>query len=83
MLRHIVDINIKSQKMESSEDFFCIELKLCTVVTKFYYMSIVTFPWQQNGFQALFIQKVKSEKKKVFFFWLHSEKNFTFWRNHF
>ena len=24
-------------------------------------MSTVTFPWQHNGFQALFIQKVNSE----------------------
>ena len=24
-------------------------------------MCIVRFPWQHNGFQALFIQKVKSE----------------------
>ena len=37
------------------------ELKPCkvvTVVTKFHNM---TFPWQHNEFQALFIQKGKSE----------------------
>ena len=43
---------------------FCIELKLCTVValtTKFHDICTVTFPWQHNGLQALFIQKIKSE----------------------
>ena len=52
------------KKCNISEDILCIELKLCTVitlVTKFQYMSIVTFPWQHNGLQALSIQKVKSE----------------------
>ena len=47
-----------------SEVFFCIELKLYTVVTlitKFHDMSSVTFPWQHNGLQALSIQKVKLE----------------------
>ena len=28
---------------------------------KFHNMSIVTFPWQHNGFQAVFIEKVNSE----------------------
>ena len=57
------DIKI-TKKWNISEDFFCIELKLCTVVTlitKFHDMSTVTFPWQHNGLQALSIQKVKSE----------------------
>ena len=52
------------KKSNISEDVFCIELKLCTVVTlitKFHNMSIVTFPWQHNGLQALSIQRVKSE----------------------
>ena len=34
-----------------SQDFFCIELKICTVVTlitEFHDMSTVTFPWQHN-----------------------------------
>ena len=47
--------DVKSQKME---DFFCIELKLSTVVTlitKFHNMSTVTFQWQHNGLQALSI----------------------------
>ena len=47
---------VTSQKI--SEDFFYIELKLCTVVaitTKFHDISIVTFPWQHNGLQALSI----------------------------
>ena len=47
-----------------SEDFFYIELKLCTVVatsTKFHDISPVTFSWQHNGLQALSIQKIKSE----------------------
>ena len=56
--------DVKSQKWNISEEFFCIELKLCTVVTlitKFHDMSTVTFPWQHKGLQALSIQKVKSE----------------------
>ena len=56
------DVNHK--KWNISEDFFCIELKLCTVValtTKFHDISTVTFPWQHNGLQALSIQKIKSE----------------------
>ena len=34
-----------------SLNFFCIELKLCTVVTLItkFHMSTVTFPWQNNG----------------------------------
>ena len=63
--RHIVDIKwLKIKKMEYLEDFFCSELELCTVVTvitKFHDTSTVTFPWQHNGFQALFIQKKNSE----------------------
>ena len=62
-----------------SEVFFCIELKLCTVVTlitKFHDMSSVTFPWQHNGLQALSIQKVKLEfssfKKLLFACVVHS-----------
>ena len=56
--------DVKRQKRKISEDFFCIELKLCTVValtTKFHNISTVTFPWQHNGLQALSIQKIKSE----------------------
>ena len=37
------------KKWHTSEEFFCIELKLCTVValtTKFHDISTVTFPWQ-------------------------------------
>ena len=52
----------KSQKNGISL-FFCIELKLCTVVTlttKFHDISTVTFPWQHNGLQAFSIQKIKS-----------------------
>ena len=56
---------IKShKKWNITEDFFCIQLKLCTVVTvttKFHDRSILTFPWWLNGFQALFIQNLKSE----------------------
>ena len=51
-------------KLKVSEYFFCIELKLCTVVTiitKFHDMSTVTFPWQYNRTQALSIQRIKSE----------------------
>ena len=46
------------KKLIISLDFFCIELKLSTVVmllTKFHDMSTVTFPWQHNGLQALSI----------------------------
>ena len=46
------------------DDFFCIELKVSTVVTvitKFYDMSTEIFSCQHNAFQALFIQKVNSE----------------------
>ena len=46
------------KKLNVSHDFFCIELKLSAVVTlltKFHEMSFVTFPWQQNGLQALSI----------------------------
>ena len=52
------------KKLNISHDFFCIELKLSTVVTlitKFYDMSTVTFPWQHNGLQALSSQRGKSE----------------------
>ena len=52
------------KELNISYDFFCIELKLSTVVrllTKFHEMSFVTFLWQQNGFQALSIQSGKSE----------------------
>ena len=65
-------------KWNISEDFFCVELKVCTVVTlitKFHDMSTVTFPWQHNGLQALFIQKVKSEFfsfKKCYLLVVHS-----------
>ena len=61
---HCRQNDVKSQKKWNiSEDFFCIELKICTVMltTKFHEMSTVTFPWQHNGLQALSIQKVKSE----------------------
>ena len=54
----------KSQKWNISENFFGIELKLCTVVTlitKFHDMSSGTFSWQHNGLQPLSIQKVNSE----------------------
>ena len=52
------------KKLIISLDFFCIELKLSTVVmllTKFHDMSTVTFPWQHNGLQPLFIQRGKLE----------------------
>jgi len=52
------------KKLSISLDFFCMELKLSTVLTlltKFHDMSTVTFPWQHNGLQALSIQKGKSE----------------------
>ena len=61
-------------KLNISHDFFCIELKLSTVVTlitKFHDMSTVTFPWQRNGHQALSIQRGKLEfstfKKRYYF----------------
>ena len=43
------------KKLIISLDFFCIELKLSTVVmllTKFHDMSTVTFPWQHNGLHS-------------------------------
>ena len=43
------------KKLIISLDFFCIELKVSTVVmllTKFHDMSTVTFPWQHNGLQG-------------------------------
>ena len=52
------------KKLNISDNFFCIELKFGTVVTllaKFHEMLFVTFPWQQNGLQALSIQREKSE----------------------
>ena len=52
------------KKLNLSLDFFCMELKLSTVLTlltKFHDMSTVTFPWQHNGLQAHSIQKGKSE----------------------
>ena len=58
------DVKSQIKKRNISEDILCIELTLCTVitlVTKFHHMSIVTFPWQHNGLQALSIQKVKSQ----------------------
>ena len=61
--RHNVDkMMLNHKKWNLSEDFFCMELKLCIVVTlipKFHDMSIVAFPGQHNGLQALPIQKVK------------------------
>ena len=47
-----------------SHNFFCIKLKLSTVVTlitKLHDMSTVAFPWQHNGLQALSIQRGKLE----------------------
>ena len=44
--------------MNMSHNFFCIELKLSTVVTlitKLHDMSTVAFPWQHNGLQAFSI----------------------------
>ena len=55
---------VQNHKKLISHDFFCVELKLSTVVTlltKFHEMSFVKFPWQQNGLQALSIQSGKSE----------------------
>ena len=52
------------QKLNISRDFFCIELKLSTVVTlmtKLHDMSTVRLPSQHNGLQALFFQRGKSE----------------------
>ena len=49
--------DVKSQKNgKSLKTFFCIELKLCTVValtTKFNDISTVKFPWRHNGHQTL------------------------------
>ena len=64
--RHIVDTKWCqiTKKWNISEDFICIELKLCTVVaftTTFHDISTVIFPWQHNGLQALSIQKIKSD----------------------
>jgi len=53
------DVAVKIPKNGLSLRRFCIELKLCTVVTvitKFHDMSTVAFPWQQNGLEALSIQ---------------------------
>ena len=50
--------------MNISHDFFCLELKLCTVVTpitKSHNMSTVTFPRQHDGHLALSIQRAKSD----------------------
>ena len=49
------------EKWNISEDFFCIELKLCTVValtTKFHDIFTVTFPWQHSGLQSFLLQDV-------------------------
>ena len=61
--RHNRGRGAKSQKLNISHDFFCIELKLSavdTLITKFH-MPTVIFPWQHNGLQALSIQTGKSE----------------------
>ena len=53
-----------TKKLNLSHHFFCIELKLGTVVTpitKLHDMSTMTFPWQHNGLQALSFQRGKSE----------------------
>ena len=53
---------LNHKKWNLSEDFFCMELKLCIVVTlipKFHDMSTVAFLGQHNGLQALSIQRVK------------------------
>ena len=55
--------DIKSQKIEYL-DFFFVQLKLSavvTLITKFYDMSTVTFPWLHKGLQIVFIQRLKSE----------------------
>ena len=52
------------KKLNISQDVFCIELKLNTVVTltiKLHDMATVRFPWQHNGLQALSFQREKSE----------------------
>ena len=57
------------KKLNISHDFFFIELKLSTVVTlvtKLHDMSSVTFPWQQNGLQALSIQGRKEVLFAIF-----------------
>ena len=80
--------DVKSQKIGISEDFFCIELKICTVVTlitKIPDMSTLTFPWEHNRLQALSNQKVKSEssslKKRylllLFIHWVRAIMNIT------
>ena len=56
------------KKFNISHNFFCVELKLSTVVTlitKFHDMSTVTFPWQHDGLQALSIQRGKSEFSSI------------------
>ena len=43
------------KKLNISHDFFCIELKLSTVVTlttKLHDMSTVRFPWQHDGLHS-------------------------------
>ena len=57
------------KKLNISHNFFCIELKLSTVVTlitKFHDMSTVTFPWQHTGLQALSIQRCKITKNWIY-----------------
>ena len=52
------------KKLNISHNFFCVELKLSTVVTlttKLHDMSTVRFPCQHNGLQALSFQRGKSE----------------------
>ena len=47
------------KKLNISHVFFCIELKLRTVVTlitKLHNMSTMIFPWQHNGLQALSVE---------------------------
>ena len=56
--------NVDTKWCKITKDFFCVELKLSTLVTlikKFHDMSTVTFPWQHKGLQALSIQMGKSE----------------------
>ena len=58
------NVDKKSCIITVSEDFFCMELKLCTVVTliaKFHNMFTVTFPREHNEPQALSFRKVKLE----------------------
>ena len=87
--RHKIDTKcVKIKKWNISEDILSIEPKLCTVViliTTFHGMSFVTFPWQHNGFQALSIQRVKSESpsfKKcylllMFIRWVRANRDIT------